>query len=69
MYLESIINTDAEAKNRHGWWTGNKQLVNIGLRFGVPSKQRIVSKYCKTLNTRNIATEHYRNDGSSLYMH
>ena len=29
--INSIINLDAVAKNRCGWWTGNKIFVNVGL--------------------------------------
>ena len=29
--INSIIYLDAVAKNRHGQWTGNKVLVNVGL--------------------------------------
>ena len=27
----SIINPDEVLKNRFGWWTGNKELINTGL--------------------------------------
>ena len=47
--INSIMNLDVVANNRHGRWTGNKVLVNVGFMYIYPSMVYVICIYIVTV--------------------